>query len=233
MPTLLPYILQDREHIENRVQLTNDMKMIFSTFGDVSQEYQIGNAINRVKWGFFSVNEYLQYFETVQMLRDNSYLSLKLLGPSVIDFEYHFTCRALFNKFNIQFDRLSALLYVDRMGAPENKQYGVFDAGFKMRLLRSLADMSPKVRNKGIYLTEVNWPLSGTAPYAPTSEQECVSEEDYATYMRSYLATAAQSGCIERVYWHQLIAAGYGLIDNRDGNLRKTKAFSVLRQILG
>jgi hypothetical protein len=167
------------------------------------------------------------------MLRDNSYLSLKLLGPSVIDFEYHFTCRALFNKFNIQFDRLSALLYVDRMGAPENKQYGVFDAGFKMRLLRSLADMSPKVRNKGIYLTEVNWPLSGTAPYAPTSEQECVSEEDYATYMRSYLATAAQSGCIERVYWHQLIAAGYGLIDNRDGNLRKTKAFSVLRQILG
>jgi hypothetical protein len=231
--TVLINILQDREHIENRVQLTNDMKMIFSTFGDVSQEYQIGNAINRVKWGFFSVNEYLQYFETVQMLRDNSYLSLKLLGPSVIDFEYHFTCRALFNKFNIQFDRLSALLYVDRMGAPENKQYGVFDAGFKMRLLRSLADMSPKVRNKGIYLTEVNWPLSGTAPYAPTSEQECVSEEDYATYMRSYLATAAQSGCIERVYWHQLIAAGYGLIDNRDSNLRKTKAFSVLRQILG
>ena len=231
--TVLINILQDREHIENRVQLTNDMKMIFSTFGDVSQEYQIGNAINRVKWGFFSVNEYLQYFETVQMLRDNSYLSLKLLGPSVIDFEYHFACRALFNKFNIQFDRISALLYVDRMGAPENKQYGVFDAALKMRLLGSLARMSPKVCNKGIYITEVNWPLSGTAPYAPTSEKECVSEEDYASYMQSYLTIAAQSGCIERVYWHQLIAAGYGLVDNRQNNLRKTPAFSVLRQILG
>ncbi len=231
--TVLINILQDREHIENPAQLTNSVKAIFDTFGGVSQEYQIGNAINRIKWGFFSVSEYLKYFETVQTLRDKRYPSLKLLGPSVIDFEYLFTCRALFNKFNLQFDRLSALLYVDRMGAPENKQYGVFDAALKMRLLGSLACMSPKVRNKGIYITEVNWPLSGTAPYAPTSEKECVSEEDYASYMQSYLTIAAQSGCIERVYWHQLIAAGYGLVDNRHNNLRKTPAFNALRQVLG
>jgi hypothetical protein len=119
------------------------------------------------------------------------------------------------------------------MGAPENKQYGVFDASLKMQLLGSLACMSPKVRNKGIYITEVNWPLSGTAPYAPTSEKECVSEEDYASYMQSYLTIAAKSGCIERVYWHQLIAAGYGLVDNRHNNLRKTPAFNALRQVLG
>jgi hypothetical protein len=230
--TVLINVLQDREHIENEELLHFDIRRIFDTFGTISHDYQIGNAINRVKWGIFSASEYLRFFETVQKVRDKDYKHLMLLGPSVIDFEYHFTCRALFNSFNIHFDRLSALLYVDRNGAPGNKQYGLFDTRRKMRLLGSLASLSHKVRNKKLYITEVNWPLAGTAPYAPTSEKECIAERDYAIYMRDYLITASKTECIDRVYWHQLIASGYGLVDNRNGILRKTEMFNELRQLL-
>ena len=230
--SVLINVLQDREHIEDHVLLASDMHKVFDAFGSISHEYQICNAINRVKWGFFAVEEYVRFFQTVQALRDKSYRNLQLLGPAVIDFEYHFTARALFNNFDIQFDRLSALLYVDRMGAPENKQYGVFDTQRKMRLLTSLAKLSPKVRDKAIYITEVNWPLQGTAPYAPTSEKECVTEEAYAHYMLRYLQIATQCQQLTRVYWHQLIAPGYGLVDSRDGSLRKRTAFDCLKQAL-
>ena len=32
---------------------------------------------------------------------------------------------------------------------------------------------------------------------------------------------------IKRVYWHQLIASGYGLVDNRDGKILKYPQFYV------
>ena len=89
--------------------------------------------------------------------------------------------------------------------------------------------LSPKTTND-IYITEVNWPLSNTAPYAPTSELECVSEEDYAEFMIKYLHIAKESGKIQRVYWHQLIATGYGLVDDRDGTIRKTEAYECLKR---
>ena len=45
--------------------------------------------------------------------------------------------------------------------------------------------MSPKTLSD-IYITEVNWLISNTAPYAPTSEKECVSFDDYTKYMLDY-----------------------------------------------
>jgi hypothetical protein len=229
--TVLINVLQDREHIENHTLLASDMHKVFDAFGSISHEYQIGNAINRVKWGFFAVEEYLKFFQTVQNLRDQHYPELELLGPAVIDFEYHFTTRALFNAYGIQFDRISALLYVDRMGAPENKQYGLFDTDRKIRLLSSLATLSPKVKQKGFYITEVNWPLVGTAPYAPTSEKECVDAELYSAYMKRYLDIATNHKKIKRVYWHQLVAPGYGLIDNRTHQFKKLPVWTWLQSL--
>ena len=108
---------------------------------------------------------------------------------------------------------------------------GIFDTKNKISMLYALAKLSPKTTDE-IYITEVNWPLSNTAPYAPTSELECVSEEEYAKFMAEYLHIAQRSGKVQRVYWHQLIAAGYGLVDDRTGTIRKTKAFEVYKQLL-
>jgi len=229
---ILLNIMQDRVHIEDKDLLKLHIMEIFNTFKNITLEYQIGTTINRAKWGFFAVKEYLEFYKIVQDIRDDKYSTFKLLGPSVIDFEYHYTIRALFNNFPIKFDKLSSLLYVDRRGAPENTQMGIFDTKNKIDMIYSLVKLSPKMKLDDIYITEVNWPLSGTAPYAPTSENECVSEELYSQYMIDYFQIAKETNKIQKVFWHQLIAPGYGLVDNRDGKIRKTKAFYEFKNFL-
>ncbi len=228
---ILLNILQDREHIEDKELLQRDIETIFTKFTPIVEEYQIGNAINRTKWGFFSMGEYLSFFETIQNIRDIDYPNIKLIGSSVIDFEFHYTIRTLFHFFRVRYDRFSSLLYVDRRGSPDNRQMWIFDTKNKIDMLYSLVRLSPKSSNS-IYITEVNWPISNRAPYAPTSELECVSEEDYARFMLRYLSIAKESKKIKRVYWHQLIATGYGLIDDRDGKIVKQEAFYAYKKLI-
>jgi len=223
-------ILQDREHVENLELLRADIKVIFEKFQSISSEYQIGNATNRTKWGFFAVSEYLNFYQVAQHVRDQYFPTLKLIGPSVIDFEYYYTASSLFNLKNIKFDKLSSLLYVDRRGAPDKRQYG-FNFKNKINLLASMVHLSAKTNNE-IYITEANWPLENTAPYAPTSEKECVSESDYSQHMQDYIKIAKDTSRVHKLYWHQLVAPGYGLVDNRDGVVRKTPAFYKFKQLI-
>lgn len=219
-------VMQDREHIEDLSLLKRDLEKLFSAFSPYIEHFQIGSTINRAKWGFFSVREYLRFYAVAYRLKKKRFPSIRLLGPSVIDFEYHFTVHALFNFFKLRYDAVSALLYVDRRGAPENRQMG-FDLLRKVDLLDTLAVLSPKAGRR-LYVTETNWPISNTAPYAPTSEFECVDEEHYADYMVRYYLLAFASQKVDGVYWHQLIAPGYGLVDNRSG-LIKRPAFAAFK----
>ncbi len=216
-------ILQDREHIEDLHLLEHDLQLIFQTLHTSVDVYEIGSTINRSKWGFFSVDEYHRFYQVAYNLQQNKFQEICLIGSGVIDFEYHFTAHTLFNFFKYHYDGIASLLYVDRRGAPENTQMG-FTLSDKIALLSTLIWLSPKTSNK-LYITETNWPLSGTSPYAPTSEKECVSEDMYSDYMLRfhYLAFASQQ--VDAIAWHQLIAAGYGLVDNRD-SLHKRKAFA-------
>lgn len=223
-------ILQDREHVENLNLFREHVKIIFEKFQSVSCEYQVGNATNRTKWGFFSVSEYLNFYQVAQQVRDRYFSEIKLIGPSIIDFEYYYTASNLFNFKNIKFDKLSSLLYVDRRGAPNKRQYG-FNLKNKINLLASMVHLSTKVNNE-IYITEVNWPLKNTTPFAPTSENECVSEEDYVQYMQTYVQISKKTNKVKKLYWHQLVAPGYGLVDNRDGIIRKTPAFYKFKQLI-
>lgn len=229
---ILINIIQDENCIDDKDLLKFNIMKIFNIFKTITKEYQIGTTINRAKWGFFAVKEYLEFYKVVENIRDDKYNTFKLIGPSVIDFEYHYTIRALFNNTSVKFDKLSTLLYVDRRGAPQNKQMGVFDLKNKIEMLYSLVRLSPKMKTDEIYITEVNWPLSGTAPYTPTSEKESVSEELYAKYMIDYFEIAKDTNKIQKIFWHQLIAPGYGLVDNRDGQIRKTKAFYEFKKLL-
>ncbi len=227
---VLLVVVQSREHIEDSERLRVDIQRVFEAFFPFVQKFQIGTTINRSKWGFFSVDEYLRFFKVAQSVRDHHFSGLSLLGPSVIDFEYPYVLRALFNLFPVRFDMVAALLYVDRRGAPENTQLYLFDTYNKIGFLHSIIRLSPKSSDR-LLLTETNWPLENTAPWAPTSETECVSEFEYANYMLRYYLQAIASCRVEAVYWHQLIANGYGLVDSREG-LRKREAFYVYRTML-
>ncbi len=221
---VLVNIMQDRRHVEDKALLKDSINTIFETLD--AKEYQIGNAINRKKWAFFTMDEYMSFYKTVQDVRDAQFKNIKLIGSSVIDFEYHFSVRTLFNFYKIHYDTFSTLLYVDRRGNPENTQMGL-DLIKKIKLLYAMVSLSPKSSNK-IVVTETNWPITNTAPYAPTSEKECVNLEDYAHYMVQYYLLALSTGMVEKVYWHQLIAPGYGLVDNRK-DLVKYPAFEAFK----
>ncbi|MDX4064295.1 hypothetical protein Q6A84_08850 [Aliarcobacter skirrowii] len=229
---ILINIIQDRENIENHKLLKQNLDLIFTKFASFVNEFQIGTTINRLKWGFFSVKEFMDFYLVAQNLKEQKFHNIKLLGASVIDFEYYYNARAMFNFEKIKYDITSALLYVDRRGAPQNTQYGFFDTKNKIDLLFALVKFSPKCKSDDIYITEVNWPISNAAPYAPTSEKECVTNEDYTKYMIDYFNIAKDSKKIKRVYWHQLIAPGYGLVDNRDGKILKYPQFYALKEML-
>lgn len=222
-------LLQDREHITSPSLSQDHFTQIFEALEGICDTYIIGSTINRAKWGFFSVNEYLDFYAVAYALKKSRFPHLKLIGSNVIDFEFHFTSHTLFNLSRIHFDAIGSLLYVDRRGEPENTQMGL-NLLDKINFLYSLIRLSPKTANE-LIITETNWPIQNTAPYAPTSEFECVSEEEYASYMVRYHLLAFASQKVHCVYWHQLIAPGYGLIDNREG-IRKRSAFEAYKTML-
>ncbi|MDP1784340.1 MAG: glycosyl hydrolase [Sulfuricurvum sp.] len=222
-------LLQDREHITNASLTQKHLTAIFTALKNSCNTYVIGSTINRAKWGFFSVNEYLKFYSVAYALKKEFFPNLKFIGSNVIDFELHFTTHTLFNLKNIYFDSLGTLLYVDRRGAPENRQMG-FNLMGKITLIDALMRLSFKTANE-LIITETNWPIKNTAPYAPTSEHECVSEKDYADFMVRYHLLAFATQKVSSVYWHQLISPGYGLIDNREG-IRKRTAFYAYQTML-
>jgi hypothetical protein len=57
-----------------------------------------------------------------------------------------------------------------------------------------------------------------------------VSEEAYANYMLRYYLLSFATQQVDSVSWHQLIAPGYGLVDNRDG-IKKREAFKAFKYI--
>ena len=227
---ILINILQDRRHIENLELSRQSLDQVFTLFSPLTNRFQIGNAINRKKWAVFSMDEYLRFYKVAYDLRNQHFPNLKLLGSSVIDFEYYFSIRTLFNGYKIRFDQFSSLLYVDRRGAPENTQMGLNLVG-KLKLMQAMLRLSRKSSNE-IVITETNWPITNTYPYAPTSENDCVDLETQADFLVRYYLLALGSGVVKNVYWHQLIAPGYGLIDNRESELIKYPSYSAFKNML-
>lgn len=220
---ILITILQDRQHIEDASLLRRNLERIFAALHDRVSHVQIGNAVNRRKWAFVSLDEYFQFFSIAQQLRDERYPRLKLLGSGIIDFELPNFIRSLFHGYKLCYDGAAALLYVDRRGAPENSQL-FCDLSTKIKLFYEAIRLSPKCTNQ-LWITEVNWPLIGTEPFAPATGDCMVDEQWQAIYLVRYFLLAIAGGKVAKCYWHQLIAPGYGLIDNRDGQLRKRTAF--------
>lgn len=231
---LLICILQDRENIEDHALLKNNFRALFTALNGIAATFQIGNAINRRKWAFLSLDEYFRFYRVAATLRDHEFPQLKLLGASVIDFELPSFIRALFNAFPIRYDGIASLLYVDRRGAPENTQLGCdliakiswFDTLIRFSKHRVLQRQTKtKSEQKKLWITETNWPLSGTEPFAPAVGDCMTSEALQKTFLVRYYLMVFASGRVIACFWHQLVAPGYGLIDNR--NTHSTQSVSA------
>ena len=223
---ILGVILQDRSAIEDPGRLASSLEKIFDSLSGIVDCYQIGNAVNRLKWGFVSVDEWLGFFRVAWDLRNRKFPNIRLLGGAIIDFDLLDHCRSLRNGFPFRYDGYASLLYVDRRGAPENRQMG-FDLEGKIHVLRRIMESGNKVGGTGarLWITEVNWPLEATGRYSPTLDHCRVGEREQLHYLVRYYLLALATGSVAACYWHQLVAPGYGLIDNRGGAVRKRPAF--------
>ena len=217
--------LQRREDVFETAAWARFMEDAVVRLGPVCPFFEIGHAWNRTKWGVWDFAEYLKLVRPALPLRER--YGVKLVGPAVIDFEFHLyppTLRA------IDFDKVSSLLYVDRVGAPENPQAG-WTAEMKVALFAAVAAASAQ-RSAAAWITEVNWPLEGTGLYSPASGKPNVGEEAQADYLVRYYVICLTSGLIERVAWWQLVAPGYGLVDSRETPWRRRPGFFAFRTMV-
>jgi hypothetical protein len=199
-------------------------------FARYGARFQVGQAINRSKWGLWSRTEYVRLYRTAaDELRKIE--GIELLGPAVIDFELQVTA-ALANRRaeGLDFDILASLLYVDRRGAPENRQIG-FDTVNKVLLLKAIADTGRNTSGRS-WITEVNWPL-WEGPHSPAGKTVAVTEDSQADYLVRFYLLALATGAVERVYWWRLVARGYGLVaPEPDGVLRRRPSWHAMRTLI-
>ncbi len=217
---------QNRDLVRDPARWRQRIEELATAFVPYGRHFQIGQAINRSKWGIWRTGEYVTLARTAaEILR--RYPGVEILGPSVIDFELHTTAGVLNRRdFGLRFDAVSSLLYVDRRGAPENPQLG-FNTVDKVVLLRAIAETARAAEARS-WITEVNWPL-WEGPHAPAGRKVAVDESTQADYLVRYYLLALATGMVERVYWWQLIARGYGLIAPREeGGLRRRASFHAL-----
>jgi len=218
-------LLQRREDVFETEAWSRFLEDVFVRFRGLCSSYEIGHAWNRTKWGVWDYTEYLKLARpAVELGRRHG---ARLVGPAVIDFEFHLyppTLRAL------SFDTVSSLLYVDRVGAPENAQFG-WTAAKKIALFKAVADRSAG-KPVEAWITEFNWPLEGTGKYSPASGKPNVSEDCQADYLVRYYILGLASGLVERMFWWQIAAPGYGLVDSREAVWRRRPSFVALKTMI-
>lgn len=232
-------ILQDRRALLQPESWESFLTTIIQTIGNKVAHIEITHASNRLKWGIWSSREYAQLMQPAFALKKR-FPHIKITGPACIDFEYLPVIAALGSlPKGAVLDGLSHLLYVDRRGAPENKQ-GHYSTLEKSALLKALAQWSKHTEDK-IIVSEVNWPIKNTDIWSPIGcpyetpkwrrEQPGETDEDYANYMLRFLAITLCSGHVEQVFWWRLSAHGYGLVDDKN-NFAPRPAFIALQFFL-
>ncbi len=223
---------QNRDLVKDPERWRSAVAEIAERFTPYGRSFQVGQAINRSKWGVWTVDEYERLVGAARAELTRARPDVEILGPAVIDFEFHVTAAVLnMRRPALGLDAVSALLYVDRRGAPESSQSG-FDTVAKVTLLKAIAETSRNAPSGRCWITEVNWPLQ-EGPHSPAGRSVAVDEETQADYLARYYLLALGTGLVERVFWWQLVARGYGLVCPGNGESpRRRPAFRTLQTLL-
>lgn len=220
---------QNRALVRDRQRWRAAVQELAERFGRYGRRFQVGQAPNRSKWGAWTRGEYLAlYLDAAEILRRTG--PVELMGPAVIDFEFYATLALVHRRLpGLRYDILSSLLYVDRRGAPENRQLGL-DTVDKVVLLRAIAEVG-RASSERCWITEMNWPLR-EGPHSPAGRSVSVDEDSQASFLVRYDLLTLGTGLVERVYWWQLVARGYGLmVAGSDGSLAARPSYRALREL--
>jgi len=223
-------LIQNRSLLDNPQLLDEALNKLLPLLKDRTKFIHVGNAYNRRKWAFYHFGEYQNFFRKVRKISKKISPETKLIGGSVIDFEIPPLFESLFHFRRGQYDGYSSQLYVDRRGAPENTQAG-FDFLKKINLISLMHKLS--IRTSGeLWISEINWPLQDSGKFAPCKGKALVTPQTQANYLaRAYLIAIA-SGNVRTCFWHQLIAPGYGLMDNRSTPPIKYPSYDAMKTMI-
>lgn len=229
---------QNRELVRDPARWERAVGELARRFRPLGKRFQVGQAINRSKWGIWNYDEYLALAaRAAGILRAGPEgQGVELFGPAVIDFEAHVTAavvnlRPPAGLPELTFDGLASLLYVDRRGAPENRQLG-FDTADKVRVLTAIGGTARRISSPRQWIPEVNWPLR-EGPHSPAGKSVAVDEQAQADFLVRFYLLAAGSGLVERIDWWQLVAKGYGLCDpEASGTLRERPSFRAMATLI-
>jgi len=232
-------LIQDRQAVLAPDQWSNFLETIIPAIAGKVSRIEVTHAFNRVKWGIWSAHQYAQLMQPAFALQQR-FPNVQLTGPAGIDFEYLPIIAALNTTPKPhKLSALSHLLYVDRRGAPENRQ-GKFSTLEKCALLKALAEQSDHCGNE-VIVSEVNWPVKYTHIWSPIGcpyetpnwrrLEPGETNETYAYYMLRYLVIALCSGHVQQVFWWRLSAHGYGLVDDLN-EFQPRPAFVALKHFL-
>jgi len=226
-------ILQSRELLDDTDLLKKALNELIPLLKNRVEYIHVGNAYNRRKWAFYHFGEYQKFFQIIRSICQKVAPEMKLIGGSVIDFELPPFLESLFHFRPGTYDGYASQLYVDRRGSPENTQLG-FNFLDKINLVEFMRQSSWKAKGQ-LWISEINWPLQKSGKFSPCKGSVLVDEITQANYLtRAYLLAIA-SGKVRTCYWHQLVAPGYGLVDNRDNKVEKRPsyyAFKTLNHLL-
>lgn len=223
--TVVIAVIQDRECVKHPGLWKERFSRILELFSPCARYFQIGQAPNRKKWGIRSPREYIRMCRDAYELKTEE---VEFIGPSVIDFELNYMDMLLSSISTEWLQVVNSLLYVDRRGMPENMQWPSFDLSNKIRAVRAVADRCG-FDEMPLWVTETNWPIQGTGRSSPAGRAVRISEEKYADYLSRYFLLAFATGIPDRIFWWELCAAGYGLVDPSDGGFRKRSGYYAFK----
>lgn len=223
------HLIQNRLVLDDRVELIKALHDIMNRLKGKVEYIHVGSAYNRRKWAFYHFGEYFKFFQVIRSVCREVAPEMKLIGGSVIDFEIPPLLESLFHLRRGHYDGYGLQLYVDRRGAPENTQSG-FNFLNKVNLIAIMRQFSWKAKG-GLWISEMNWPLRDSGKFSPCKGRALVDEQTQADYLtRSYLLAIA-SGRVRTCYWHQLVAPGYGLVDNRGESVIRRPSYEALKTL--
>lgn len=203
------------DDVEAQQRWITFLQRVFAVYSDRVSCFEIGNTPNRGRWSGFSSRSFLMagYLASTEA---NS-RGIRLAGPNVSDFE------PLFNATYLRLlKRLGAAptvhtdnLFVERVVEPEAYDHRVLGwvarGPLKLNLVKKARILQALGAESGcteFMCTYTCWTLKRLSRRSAWPEQKRVD------YLVRYLALAAASGALSRVYWGPLICSRDGLIDD-------------------
>ncbi len=234
-------ILQDRRAVKEPEGWREFLEQVLRLTDGLVTTVEVCHATNRTKWGVQSARQQALLLEPLVELQ-RQYPAVRFTGPACIDFEFYYVVTALDRMpKGVKMAALSHHLYVDRRGAPENRQ-GKFSLFEKCALLRAIARWSDRCGDE-VIVSEFNWPVEGSGVWSPvnstflppwqTPSPLNVPEDLMGAYMLRYYVIALCSGLVDRAYWWRLVSHGFGLVDERsEGGWRERSGYRMLEYFL-